>query len=122
MLDQAILNELPQAVLIARASDYRVVLSNPAACPLFGLDHLEGSSISDLQREVLDGELRPLLMAHHPLVRAAVDRAELRDVAMRIVRHDSRGVDLLVNARPLYSRAGEVVGTLGVFQDVSRLR
>ncbi len=120
---QAILNSLPAAVIIARASDWQVEMANPAASALL-LDQpalLAHPPQPGVDYDVLQADDTPLPRSQWPLAHAF--RGELvRNRQLMFATRTGRRIPVLVQAAPLRDATGAIGRAVVVFQDVTRLR
>ncbi len=130
---QAVLDGMTDGVVVV-APDGRLVLCNPAATRLVGLEHLAFLSTNPLAERPADlrhpgsyGTFRadgdtPCPRDELPLVRALRGLpVEEVDVLLRTARRPE-GSWLRFNARPLSDVDGRPIGALAVFRDVTERR
>jgi signal transduction histidine kinase len=120
---RAILNSLPTAVLILRASDGKVEIANPAASALIFEQRVPLSRLPqpgvDYQVHQADGT--PLPRHQWPLAHAL--RGEVvRNRQLTFVTTSGRHIPVLVQAAPLRDAQGTISRAVVAFQDVTRLR
>jgi PAS domain S-box-containing protein len=119
-----ILDALPEAVVIAERASGTFTLANRASLRVMGVDFtgriVPGATEHAFNPRHLDGS--PLDSDELPLHRAL--RGEKVSAAQYIYHNDAdnRDVPLLINGAPLHDSAGNVVGALCVFQDISAMR
>jgi PAS domain S-box-containing protein len=117
-LEQTI-QQMPAGVMLAEAPSRRIVLSNRQAAEILGhgiLPHQSGDyddyQLLTLQRERLKRDEGPLALA-------MLSGEVVEDQDMLYVRGDGRTIVVRISAAPVRDEAGEVVGGVLVFQDVS---
>lgn len=112
----AIIDHIPHGLLIVRAPDGVVVLANPAASALLGLDHPGAQSHRLLAR---DGSAYPDgWLPIRGALGGEVDPPE----EVIAEAPDGRRRNLLASAAPLFDADGQVAEVVVVFQDVTRLK
>lgn len=119
---EAILNQLPSAVLAFDLPAGTLSLSNSRAAEIWGTDFPADASLEDVH-EWLHGEPKdPIERSACPLVRTAEDGEAIWDEEVRIVRRD--GVDryLSFNSAPVRSRSGELLAVVATATDVTEYR
>jgi PAS domain S-box-containing protein len=118
-LEQTV-QQMPAGVMLAEAPSRRIVLSNRHAAEILGhgiQPHADGGdydgyALYTLQRERLRRD-------EGPLARAMLSGEVVEDQDMLYMRPDGRTVVVRISAAPVRDEAGEVVGGVLVFQDVS---
>ncbi len=117
-LDQTV-QQMPAGVMLAEAPSRRIVMSNRQAAEILGhgiMPHesgeYDGYQLYTLQRERLKRD-------EGPLARAMIEGVVVEDQDMLYVRGDGRTIVVRISAGPVRDEAGEVVGGVLVFQDVS---
>lgn len=120
---QAIIDQLPEAVLLARPDPDRVVLANRQVADLLGWDIRPPLRLDDFakrnQRFTVAGA--PMSGVELPLTRALQQGEIVARHEILLVRPDGAHVRLLVNASPLRDTHGQITAAVAVFQDVSQL-
>jgi PAS domain S-box-containing protein len=117
-LEQTI-QQMPAGVMLAEAPSRRIVLSNRQAAEILGhgtLPHQSGE-YDGYQLLTLKGER--LKRDEGPLARAMLSGEVVEDQDMLYLRGDGRTTIVRISAAPVRDEAGEVVGGVLVFQDVS---
>jgi len=119
---RAIFESAPEGIVMAD-TQARVVLTNPAADRLYarsvpyGKDYQSHAALALCTAEGVPCDPRDL-----PLTRAALDGDVVVNENMAIVWPDGQRRDLLVNAAPVRGNRGEILGAVGLFQDITELR
>ncbi len=119
---EAILQQMPFAVVVAEAPSGRVVFSNSEAMRIYGTPLRHPASIQQYAASAaFHGDGRPYAISEYPIVRAlggeSIEREE-----MELVRHDGTRCPVLVNARPVRNDLGQIVAAVGTFSDITRLK
>jgi signal transduction histidine kinase len=121
---QLLVDQMPEAVLIAEVDPERITLANPQASALLGWDIRPPLPLSDFlacnARSRSDGI--PLPPDQVPLVRSLRDGAVQQRVELAMRRPDGSNITVLVNSVPLTSDDGHVNGSLAVFQDITLIK
>lgn len=120
---QAIIDQLPEAVIILEANPDRVTLANTQASGLLGWEVQPPMSLEEFigrnPRYGLDNEPMPRMAV--PMVRALhegnVGRSEVR-----VLRPDGRMIAILVNTAPLRDDHGDISAAIAVFQDITQIK
>lgn len=118
-----ILDTMPAGVLVVAPPDAHVQLANSSAMEtIFGSDHDPSQvPVAGTDFQWLDAQGLPLPRSMHPGVRALSGEAiGNRQVDLLPANRDP--VPVLVQSAPLRSGAGEIIGAVVVFQDVTQLR
>ncbi|MGH2894761.1 MAG: SpoIIE family protein phosphatase, partial [Solirubrobacteraceae bacterium] len=117
-LEQTV-QQMPAGVMLAEAPSRQIVLSNRQAAEILGHGirpheggDYDGYQLLTLQRERLRRD-------EGPLARAMLSGEVVEDQDMLYVRGDGRTITVRISAAPVRDEAGEVVGGVLVFQDVS---
>lgn len=120
---QAIINQLPEAVLIVEPNPERVTLANSQTSTLLGwevtpplpLDRfLQGNTRTY-------GDQTPMGIGAVPIVRALRDGHRARS-EVTLGRPDGSVITMLVNTAPLLDERGEIIAAVAVFQDISEIK
>ncbi len=122
---EVLLAAVPAAIWVARDPDCDEIIGNatsarllrlPAANRNMSKSRDDNAAVSHFT--VLDADGRELAPDDLPVQRAA--RGEMvRDFEERILFKDGTALDLLGNATPLYSQAGELRGAVAAFIDIT---
>jgi len=118
----AVVDQLPQGIVIVEAPGGRLVLANRAAERLWGaaLPELAGSAGAGLGLADADGA--PCAPGDGPLERTLRTGEERLGETLTITRADGVRVTTLANHAPIVDAGGRIVGAVGVFQDVAELK
>ena len=119
---QAIIDQLPEAVLLVEPNPERVTLANTQAAHLLGWEirpplSLEEFLAANPRFQVDDTPMNP---DDIPVVRA-LRYGETSRREIRMVRSDGRVITALVNAAPVRD-AGKITAAIAVFQDISAIK
>lgn len=116
----AVIDQLPEGVMIAAAPDGQLILSNRAADELLGRSPGDGPEAPAHVR-ILSAEGLPVPESELPLVRAL--RGEtLHGEELWVERADGRRVPILVNAAPVLGGNHGVEQAVVVFQDITAIK
>lgn len=119
---QAVIQTMPEAVMVIRPPHGQIVTSNAAAQNLFGLNK-PGSALNirriDQLRITPDP---PELDIELPMVQAMRDGTTVTSVELIVKTLDGRDVPVVASAAPLVTEDNEIDAVVGVFQDVSPLK
>jgi PAS domain S-box-containing protein len=119
---EAILQQMPFAVVVADAPSGRIVFSNSEAMRIYGAPLRQPASIRHYPGSAAfhpDG--RPYTTGEYPIVRA-LGGESITGEEMEIVRDDGTRCPVLVNARPVRSERGRIVAAVGTFSDITKLK
>lgn len=112
----AIIDQLPQAVLILDAPTGVVIMANQAADRLWGRS-LEDGRIHPENLPVVDADGVPLEGKDHPLLRPLQTRKEIIGQPLRVVQDDGTQVEVVANHAPIFDGRGAIIGAVGLLQD-----
>ena len=121
---QTIIDNMPEAVVIAAAPSGRIYMANKLAMSLYGLDALPSAEIPQhaeayhLYRpngDPIPGEELPLSKS---LLRGETCSGE--EVLIR--QPDGKEIIVLCNTVPMRDDEGNITGAIGVFQDISAIK
>ena len=119
---QQVVDVLPVGLAIADAEG-RIYLSNAAARNIIGQTPVETSLGPDDPHQVLLLDGSPCPPAERPLSRAVFRGEVVRDEQLLICNFATgRRIPVLVNAAPLSGPAGEIVGGVVAFLDITTLK
>jgi PAS domain S-box-containing protein len=116
---EAIVESAPVAIVVADEMG-RVILANEIAAALYGRPVPFGEGLESHHRLHLcypDG--RPYNPNDLPLTRSVFHGESFSEVEMAVIWPDGTRKDLLVNSTPIRDPKGDVVGAVGIFQDVT---
>ena len=123
---RTMLDLLPVGVAVAHDTKADEVTVSPMFREIFGLRHDDTASLGGAAGGVIphrclqNGEEIPA--AEMPLQRAARSGAAVRDVEFDVELPDGKLLHILVNAAPLFDRAGQVRGAIAAHIDVTSLK
>lgn len=112
----AIIDQLPQAVLILDAPTGVILIANQAADRLWGRS-LEDGNIHPESLPVVDADGVPLEGEDHPLLRPVQTHEEVIGQPLRVVRDDGTQVEVVANHAPIFDGRGAIIGSVGLLQD-----
>lgn len=112
----AVLDQLPQAVLIMTAPGGEVVVANPAAERLWGTP-LTGQRMAAGQLPFVDDEGRPVEDRSHPLLRTLRTGQAVFGEPLTARRADGELIDVLANHAPILDADEHLVGAVSLLQD-----
>jgi signal transduction histidine kinase/CheY-like chemotaxis protein len=119
---QAVLRQMPFAVIVAEAPTGRVVFSNAEAERIYRAPLRQPASVDEYPQAAafrVDG--RPYEPSEYPIVRAL--RGEvISGEEMDIIHKDGTHCPVLVNAGPVRDEAGQIVAAVGTFYDMSEMK
>ncbi len=116
----AVIEQLPEGVLIAAAPDGRLILSNRAADDLLGRSATAPADVFPGLR-LLTAEGQPVPEAELPLARAL--RGEnVHGEELWVERPDGRRIPILINAAPVLGSSHGVEQAVVVFQDITAIK
>lgn len=118
-----ILDTMPAAVLVVSPPDARIDLANSAALDIiFGPDRDPAASpVAGVDFQWRDSDGVPLPRSMHPGVRALAGES-IGNRQVELQPANAEPLVVLVQSAPLRNGAGDVVGAVVVFQDISRQR
>jgi signal transduction histidine kinase len=122
---QAVLEQLPEGVLVVEGPDGQIAVANKAAERLWGHTAAPpGTSViqepAQHQVEYLDGT--PMPTEDMPVARVLRRGQPVLGQQIVLVQPSGTRITVLVNAAPLRDNAGMVRGGVVVFQDISELK
>jgi PAS domain S-box-containing protein len=121
---QLILDQLPEAAVLAESDPERITLANRQAAELLGWT-IETPMALD---EYLDGNPRVradgmrILVDDLPVVRSLRNGETVSRSELLIVRPDGQRITVLVNSVPLRGPDGRITGSITVFQDITQIK
>lgn len=119
---QAVIQTMPEAVMVVRPPHGQIVTSNAAAQKLFGLNR-PGAQL-DLRRidQLSITPDPPELDIELPMTQAMLDGSTVTSVELIVHTPDGLAVPVVGSAAPLITDTNEIDAVVGVFQDVSPLK
>jgi two-component system, cell cycle sensor histidine kinase and response regulator CckA len=117
----ALLENVPEGITIARAPDLRVELSSRYGVETFGAFRVGvpvPDTISEWRIYASDG-VSPLPDEERPLVRAIRRGETVRDLELVAIHPDGRRIPLLCNATPIHDENGAVIGGVAAWRDLT---
>ena len=119
---QAVIQTMPEAVMVIRPPHGQIVTSNAAAQNLFGLNR-PGAALNVRRIDQLNITPDPPdLEIELPMVQAMTDGATVTSVELLVNTPDGQAVPVVASAAPLITEDNEVDAVVAVFQDVSPLK
>ena len=117
---QAVIQTIPEAVMVARPPHGTIVASNAAAQRMFGV-HLEGPAESRrADRLRLAGS--PDSEMENPILHALRHGTIITGVELTVRQPDGSIVPVVASAAPLLDEDGTIDAVVGIFQDVAPLK
>lgn len=119
---QAVIQTMPEAVMVIRPPHGQIVTSNAAAQKLFGLNN-PGAQL-DLRRidQLSITPDPPELDIELPMMQAMTDGSTVTSVELLVHTPDGSEVPVVASAAPLITEENDVDAVVCVFQDVSPLK
>ncbi|MBA2247930.1 MAG: PAS domain-containing protein [Chloroflexia bacterium] len=117
---QAVIQTIPEAVMVARPPHGAIVTSNAAARRMFGIlpdGHPDQRRVDQLQ--VYDDSGSD---GKSPILRALHEGVVITSVELTVRLPDGRTIPVVGSAAPLRADDGSIDGVVGVFQDVGPLK
>lgn len=119
---QAVIQTMPEAVMVIRPPHGQIVTSNAAAQKLFGLNK-PGAQLNIRRIDQLQiTPDPPELEIETPMEQAMRYGSTVTSVELIVNTPDGRAVPVVASAAPLITDDNEVDAVVGVFQDVSPLK
>jgi len=117
---QAVIQTIPEAVMVARPPHGTIVASNAAAQRMFGvnLDGPPGSRRADRLRVVGGPEATDEI----PIVRALREGVIITGVELSVRLTNGTVIPVVAAAAPLWAEDGTIDAVVGIFQDVGPLK
>ena len=114
----AVVDQLPQGVVIVDAPSGRLVLANRAAEELWGtpLPEEAGAALG-----LADADGSPFAAGQGPLERTLASGEGRFGETLTVPRPDGSRVTVLANHAPVLDAGGRIVGAVGVYQDIAQL-
>jgi PAS domain S-box-containing protein len=119
---EIILRSIEDGVLLVDA-EQNIQLFNPAAGRITGWEPKEAAGISRKSVIILqDDKGVPYLEALDPFNKAFLEKKVISDYTANLQTRSGSSISLDITVTPLMDEAGDVVGAVAVFRDVSDLR
>lgn len=119
---ETVLNTIPAGVVIIEKPDGRITYVNRRAVELYGKRPARNLPMYlhslNLKLFKPNGEL--FLQEELPTSQALLEGENVRGVEVMIEQPDKTRITVLANASPLRNEGGEIVGAIGVFQNITR--
>src|SRR3990172_3047432 len=116
---KAVINNAPEGIVIAD-KEARVLLTNPAADKLYARPVPFGKPYeSHAELHIVHPDGTPYDPHDLPLTRSALDGEVYTNAELAIIWPDGQKRDLLVHTAPLRDDEGNIMGAVGVFQDIT---
>lgn len=117
---QAVIQTIPEAVMVARPPHGQIVASNAAAQRIFSI---RSDGASEIRRaDQLKVVTEPGGKSIIPMVRALEEGEVVTGVELTIRLPDGQHLPVVASAAPLRSDDGSIDAVVGIFQDVSPLK
>lgn len=116
----AVLDQLPNGVVVAAAPSGRTILNNRAASEILGYAPIAAATLDDYAGyTLLHPDDRRYAAADYPLVRAIARGETIQDDATTFLRGDGTRGTLSINAAPVRDDAGTVIAGVVIYRDVT---
>lgn len=117
---QAVIQTIPEAVMVARPPHGTIVASNAAAQRMFGV-HLDGpAETRRADRLRLSGTLDSEM--ENPILHALRHGTVVTGVELSVRQPDGSTIPVVASAAPLLDDEGKIDAVVGIFQDVGPLK
>lgn len=117
---QAVIQTIPEAVMVARPPNGQIVASNAAAQRIFSI---RSDGVPDIRRaDQLKIVSEPGAKSSVPMVRALEEGEVITGVELTIRLPDGHHLPVVASAAPLRADDGSIDAVVGIFQDVSPLK
>ena len=119
---EAVIGQMPSGVVIAEATQGRIVRHNAAAEAILGHAPTHGVNLAEYAEGygALDAEGRPIATLSYPLARSLLDGETVVDEDFRIRRQDGAEAVLRCSSAPVHGPGGTIVAAVLTFTDVTR--
>lgn len=117
----AVVDQLPQGIVIVESPGGRLVLANRAAEDLWGAPLPEAGG-SALAQGLADADGVPFPPSQDPLSLTIASGTGRFGESLTILRADGGRIGVLANHAPIVDAAGRIVGAVGVLQNIAQLR
>lgn len=121
---QAIIDNMPEGIVIAGLPDGQVVMANKAALALYGLESLPDSSVQERAATFNMGKptAEPIAGEELPLSRSLLNGEVCIGEEVMIRWPTGREIVVLCNTMPLRDSEGNITEAVGIFQDITALK
>ncbi|NJN68331.1 MAG: response regulator [Chloroflexaceae bacterium] len=120
---QAVLEQLPEGVLIVEGTEGHTVAANHAAERLWGHPFVPNVCIPQYRHTgVAHLHETPLNPEERAIVQVLQDGQPVLGMQGELTRPQGDTITILVNAAPLLTRQGSVGGAMAVFQDITEIK
>lgn len=117
---QAVIQTIPEAVMVARPPNGQIVASNAAAQRIFSI---RSDDAPDIRRaNQLKIVTEPGAKSTSPMIQALEEGKVITGVELRIRLPDGQLLPVVASAAPLRADDGSIDAVVGIFQDVSPLK
>lgn len=115
---QSVIQTMPEAVMVVRATTMMLETSNAAAQRMFGLR----SERQQRTTRVTQLRISGVAESEIPIVKAIAESRVVTGVELTVTQPDGSRIPVVASAAPLYDDDGDVDVIVGVFQDVRPLK
>lgn len=112
----AVIDQMPQAVLIIDAPDGTVSIANRTASDMFG-EHIGPGDIRADELRMVDGDGRLHARESHPLIQPLRSGESFLGQPLTVQRGDGTLLDVLGSHSPIIDEDGAIAGVVSVLQD-----
>ena len=113
------------AGVMVYAPDSSVIMSNPRASELLGMDEneMKGKLAADLDWNFIDENNKPLPVDEYPTEKILTSKLSIKNLIVGINQIKTKNsIWLLVNSFPVINKIGEIVETVVSFVDITELK
>lgn len=115
---RALIDVLPQGVLLFADAEGEVIAANRAAHRLWGLEPgSEAAPSGEYTRRMHDAFGDPFRGGQTPLVRVFTQAEPLSRERLTLRRDDDRTVEIVASHAPIVDDAGEIIGAVGIYEE-----
>lgn len=116
---KTIFDNAPEAIVVADQHG-RVILANHLAAHLYGRPIPFGEDVpSHAQMQICHPDGTPYDPRDLPLTKSALDGDTFSNLELNIHRPDGKSIPVLVNTAPILDHNQQIIGAVGIFQDIS---